>query len=132
MSTERQKNPERIWLPDAGMKTEKMSVLAKSAPLGIIAVDLDGNIRFWNKAAEKITGWREDEALGWSLKVFSGKIDGRSTKRFADGHCGRKYLLLCWCLLSKKTARSCKSAIRRGLCLMRKTILLERWQFSTT
>ena len=73
MRTKRQKNPERTWLPDAGMKTKKMSVLVKAAPLGIIAVDLDGNIRFWNKAAEKITGWREDEALGWSLKVFFRK-----------------------------------------------------------
>jgi PAS domain-containing protein len=58
MSTEGQNNPERTWLPDAGMRAEKLSVLIQSSPLGIIAVDLDGIIRFWNKAAEKITGWR--------------------------------------------------------------------------
>ncbi|MGZ3900859.1 MAG: PAS domain S-box protein, partial [Bacteroidia bacterium] len=30
----------------------------------VIATDLTGNITYWNKAAENIYGWREDEAIG--------------------------------------------------------------------
>jgi PAS domain S-box-containing protein/putative nucleotidyltransferase with HDIG domain len=52
------------------MRAEKLMVLVQSSPLGIMAVDLDGIIRFWNKATEKITGWREDEALGRPIKMF--------------------------------------------------------------
>ncbi len=72
MDTEDQKNHERTWLRDATMRTEKLMVMVQSSPLGIIAVDLEGIIRFWNKAAEKITGWREDEALGRPIKMFPG------------------------------------------------------------
>ncbi len=68
MSTERQKNPERTWPPDVRMSDEGLSALVKSSPLGIIAVDLGGIIRFWNKAAEKTTGRREDEVLGCQLR----------------------------------------------------------------
>ena len=72
MSTEHQQNSERTWLRDARMAAEKLSVLVQSSPLGIIAVDLDGIIRFWNNAAGKITGWREDEALGRPIRMFPG------------------------------------------------------------
>ncbi|MGD0282109.1 MAG: HD domain-containing phosphohydrolase [Dissulfurispiraceae bacterium] len=71
MNTERQENPERIRLPGFRMSDEGLSALVKSSPLGIISVDRDGIIRLWNKAAEKITGWRENELLGRSIKVLS-------------------------------------------------------------
>ena len=71
MSTERQKDPERTWLPDVRMSAENLSAMVKASPLGIMAVDLDGIIRFWNKAAEEITGWREDEMLGRSFRALS-------------------------------------------------------------
>src|SRR5208337_3535573 len=71
MNTERQENPERTRLPGFRMSDEGLAALVKSSPLGIISVDLDGIIRFWNKAAEKITGWREDEVLGRSIKMLS-------------------------------------------------------------
>ncbi len=72
MNTESQKKPERTWLSDARMSAEKLWILVQSSPLGIMAVDLDGIIRFWNKATEKITGWREGEALGRPIKMFPG------------------------------------------------------------
>ncbi len=65
-------NTEKTWLSDARMSAEKLWVLVQSSPLGIMAVDLDGIIRFWNKATEEITGWREDEALGRPIKMFPG------------------------------------------------------------
>lgn len=47
--------------------------LVKASPLGIIAIDLDGNILLWNRAAEEITGWREKEVLGLPIAVIAGE-----------------------------------------------------------
>jgi PAS domain S-box-containing protein/putative nucleotidyltransferase with HDIG domain len=71
MNSEHQENSERISLPDIRMSAEGLSALVKASPLGIIAVDLDGVIKFWNRAAEEITGWREDEVFGRSIEVLS-------------------------------------------------------------
>lgn len=60
-----------IWQPDLRMNTQGLSALLKSSPLGIIAIDLDGKIQFWNKAAEESTGYREEEVIGRSIKVLS-------------------------------------------------------------
>src|SRR5271157_3470046 len=61
----------RTWLPDVKMSPEGLAALVKASPLGIAALDLNGIVRFWNKAAEAITGWREDEVLGRSLRMLS-------------------------------------------------------------
>jgi PAS domain S-box-containing protein len=45
--------------------------LVKASPLGIIAIDLDGKILLWNRAAEEITGWREGEVLGLSIQILA-------------------------------------------------------------
>jgi PAS domain S-box-containing protein len=34
----------------------------------VIATDLEGNVLYWNKAAEEIYGWSSEEALGRSLR----------------------------------------------------------------
>jgi len=60
-----------IWQPDLRMNTQGLSALLKSSPLGIIGIDLDGKIQFWNKAAEESTGYREEEVIGRSIKVLS-------------------------------------------------------------
>lgn len=73
MEPELQKQPDRILLPDVKMSDEGFSAIVKSSPLGIIVVDPDGIIRFWNRAAEQIFGWREDEVLGRSTEVLSQK-----------------------------------------------------------
>jgi PAS domain S-box-containing protein len=38
--------------------------LLEAVEHALIALDLDGRISYWNRAAEKIYGWRSDEALG--------------------------------------------------------------------
>ena len=48
-----------------------MLALIKASPLGITAIDLDGNIRLWNKAAELNSGWSEEEVIGRSIKFLS-------------------------------------------------------------
>ena len=41
-----------------------------SSPLAIWAVDLEGKVRFWNPAAERIFGWTEAEVLDRPLPVI--------------------------------------------------------------
>jgi two-component system cell cycle sensor histidine kinase/response regulator CckA len=38
--------------------------LIRTSPLAIVATDLDGRVRMWNKAAERIFGWTESDVLG--------------------------------------------------------------------
>lgn len=45
-----------------------LRAIIKAAPTAIIDLDLDGNVRsIWNPAAEKMFGWRADEAIGRPL-----------------------------------------------------------------
>jgi len=55
------------------MSEENLPGLVKASPLGTIAIDLEGIITFWNKAAEEITGWLEDKGYGRAIKVLSEK-----------------------------------------------------------
>jgi PAS domain S-box-containing protein len=41
-----------------------------SSPLAIWAVDLEGKVRFWNPAAERIFGWKQEEVLDRPLPVI--------------------------------------------------------------
>jgi PAS domain S-box-containing protein len=41
--------------------------IAAACPLGIVSLDLDGNVRMWNRGAERMFGWTEAEVLGKTL-----------------------------------------------------------------
>lgn len=62
---------EETGRPDFKITTESLLDLIKASPLGIAAVDLDGNIRLWNEAAERNSGWSKDEVIGQSIKILS-------------------------------------------------------------
>ncbi len=49
---------------------EKFRMISDSAQDAIIMIDNDGNISYWNKAAEKIFGYTEKEAMGKYLHRF--------------------------------------------------------------
>lgn len=55
-----------------GTNQQNLLALVEASPLGIIAIDLDGRIILWNRAAEEITGWREKEVLGLPIWVLAG------------------------------------------------------------
>jgi two-component system, cell cycle sensor histidine kinase and response regulator CckA len=43
---------------------ETLRALIQAAPLAIISLDLQGILRSWNTAAERMFGWREEEVVG--------------------------------------------------------------------
>ena len=48
-------------------KNHLQARLLNAVGQAIIATDLEGNITYWNRAAEKLYGWQEAEALGRSI-----------------------------------------------------------------
>jgi PAS domain S-box-containing protein len=69
--TERRKTEERL---------RYRALLMDNVSEAIISTDLDARILSWNKAAENIYGWKQEEVLGKSINdVFrGGSIPGRS------------------------------------------------------
>lgn len=55
-----------------GTNQQNLLALVEASPLGIIAIDLDGKIILWNRAAEEITGWREKDVRGIPIWVIAG------------------------------------------------------------
>ncbi len=43
---------------------EKLNAIFDASPLGIIALNLEGNVTLWSPGAEKIFGWSSEEAMG--------------------------------------------------------------------
>ena len=52
-------------------KNQSMEFLTEASPLAIITVDPEGNILFWNSAAEKMSGWSKAEVMGSSNPIFN-------------------------------------------------------------
>jgi PAS domain S-box-containing protein len=48
---------------------EVREAVIHSSPLAIWAIDLEGNVTFWNPAAEEIFGWNEEEVVGKPLPI---------------------------------------------------------------
>ena len=54
-----------------GTNEPSLVALVRASPLGIIAIDLDGDIELWNRAAEEITGYFEKEVLGTPIAALA-------------------------------------------------------------
>jgi PAS domain S-box-containing protein len=68
--------------PEAADVDRFYRTLAREAPDGIIYADAQGTITFWNKGAERIFGFSEQEAKGKSLDII---IPENLRKRHWDG-----------------------------------------------
>ena len=55
---------------DLAEANRRLRALIDSSPLAILRLDLDGTVRAWNRAAERIFGWTEEEALGRPLRIL--------------------------------------------------------------
>jgi PAS domain S-box-containing protein len=51
--------------------SEALQAVIQASPLAIYALDLDGNVKSWNPAAERIFGWSEQEVLNGRLPFLS-------------------------------------------------------------
>jgi PAS domain S-box-containing protein len=60
---------------DLSEATELLSALIASAPLGVVALDLDYTVRLWNPGAERLLGWTEEEVLGKPYPPAAGRAE---------------------------------------------------------
>jgi len=60
-------------LPFLGFGSEEnLRSVADALPEGLFTTDAEGFVTFWNRAAEQITGWRREEALGQKCSLLAG------------------------------------------------------------
>ncbi len=68
---------------------EMLEAVVRSSPLGLAVLDLEGKVRLWNPAAERMSGWTREEALGRRSLVVpesQGGDDLRTQERvFREG-----------------------------------------------
>ncbi|HWR49628.1 MAG TPA: PAS domain S-box protein [Bryobacteraceae bacterium] len=62
---------------------ETLRAVIATAPLAICVMDLDGMVKSWNSAAERIFGWTEAEVLGGPLPFV--QQDSQQQQEFLDG-----------------------------------------------
>ncbi|MFO0585614.1 MAG: sigma 54-interacting transcriptional regulator [Anaeromyxobacter sp.] len=63
-------------LPLLGLGSEaRVRALGDLVPDGLFTTDLEGKITFWNRAAEEVTGWSRDEAVGRRCTLFAGDVE---------------------------------------------------------
>ncbi|MFH0897941.1 MAG: PAS domain S-box protein, partial [Candidatus Bathyarchaeota archaeon] len=51
---------------------ERFRSISTSAQDGIVMIDDEGNISYWNEAAERIFGYTKEEAIGKEMHIFLG------------------------------------------------------------
>ena len=57
----------------------------EGAPAGLLAVDRDGVIRFWNAGCERVFGYLRTEAVGMSLNIIiPDRLRARHWQGFAE------------------------------------------------
>ena len=60
-------------LPFQGLgSVDALRRLADALPDALFTIDLEGRITYWNRAAERITGWSAEEALGRDCSIMAG------------------------------------------------------------
>src|SRR4051794_41075811 len=62
-------------------EVERFSTILRSIADGVIATDVDARVVFLNRAAEELTGWSQDEALGRPIVEVLQLIDERTGRR---------------------------------------------------
>ena len=63
----------RLLEKDLREANEKLNAIFHASPLAITCIDSEGFVTSWNKAAENIFGWREEEVLGGFLPIIPGE-----------------------------------------------------------
>jgi PAS domain S-box-containing protein len=60
-------------LPFLGLGSERaIHEIGDALPDGLFTTDVDGRVTWWNRSAERITGWTREEALGRDCSILAG------------------------------------------------------------
>lgn len=62
------------------LEKERLDATLRAIGDGVITTDTGGNIVLINKAAERLTGWKQEEAVGKSLREVFNIIDSKTRK----------------------------------------------------
>jgi PAS domain S-box-containing protein len=60
---------------DLRQSISTLQAMVELCPLAMIALDRNGLVRLWNRGAEQMFGWSEEEALGRPLAIASKLLD---------------------------------------------------------
>lgn len=75
---------ELAWRAEAlRERTETLRALVDASPLAIVALDREGMITLWNRAAERMFGWRTEEVLGRPLPLVPPDLEAEFRDLFA-------------------------------------------------
>jgi diguanylate cyclase (GGDEF)-like protein/PAS domain S-box-containing protein len=55
-----------------GSAVDALEMLIEASPLAVMGCNLDGLVTFWNQAAERMFGWKEEELLGRPVPLLPG------------------------------------------------------------
>ncbi|MBY0502587.1 MAG: PAS domain S-box protein [Bryobacteraceae bacterium] len=58
--------------PPAGAAADALEMLIEASPLAVMGCDLHGAVTFWNQAAERMFGWKEEELIGRPVPLLPG------------------------------------------------------------
>ncbi len=62
-----------LHLPFQGLGSEDaLHRIAELLPDALFTIDLQGRVTYWNRAAERITGWSSAEAIGRDCSILAG------------------------------------------------------------
>ena len=51
---------------------DALEMLIEASPLAVMGCDLHGSVTFWNQAAERMFGWKEEEVIGRPVPLLPG------------------------------------------------------------
>lgn len=96
---------------ELALEKERLQVTLQSIADGVISTDAHGRVTFINKAAERLTRWKMEDALGQPIEiVFDSRVDGDDdTPTASVANClehGRPYRVSGFSLLRARNSRA--------------------------
>jgi|GEM_PF-638556 len=67
-----QEKPVETGAPKATAAVDALEMLIEASPLAVMGCDLYGSVTFWNQAAERMFGWKEEELIGRPVPLLPG------------------------------------------------------------